>query len=122
MSTYKEAMGEISVYRSELFSVLSQLPSDRLDILQDTLAGTICDLRRLWGTSLSAHQQGTLNALEIIEFRIRHRDKFTNRDETGGDKPYFLCRKCESAIIIHDFATDSCPACGTGLWLELVHT
>lgn len=114
-------LGQISIYRSELFKRLSELAPDKLDQLQEEISGTIGDLKSSWGDSLSPLQSGVIDALEVIEFRIRNRKKFRHGTDTGRDHPYFICRNCDTPILIKDLASAICPTCKTARWLELVY-
>ena len=118
---HAKLMGEISIYRSTLHKVLHMVPEDQLEILLDQLSGTLADLKRRWSDKLSPHQEGILEGLEQIEIRLRHREKFRLGNESADQKPYFLCGKCETAIICVDLAELTCPRCGTSRWLELVY-
>jgi len=103
-----------------LYEALSKLPSGDLDVMQVSLEGQIADLRALWGDDLSPFQHGILDSMEQIDFRVRHRDKFRHSDESGRDKPYFLCRKCETAVLFATLDEVCCPQCNSIYWLELV--
>ena len=111
---------QLGIYRAEMFEVLALLPSAELDFRREVIEGMIRDLRKLWGPELSVSQANTIDAYEVIEFFIRHREKFMHSDQPATDKPYFLCRKCEVSIVIRDFGNVSCPTCGTSRWLGLV--
>ncbi len=104
-----------------MHDVLYTVPKDQIDILQDKLSGTIVDLKGLWSGRLSPLQEGVLEELERIEFRLIHRDKVRPRNDSAGEKPYFICRKCETAILIVDISDVICPACRTDRGLELVY-
>ena len=117
----KYYLGQLAIYRSELFGLLSLLSPDTLDQKRDVISGTISDIKSLWGSDLSPLQTGMIEALEVIEFRIRNREKFSHGADTGRDHPYFICRKCETSILIYDFATTTCPSCDTAEGLELVY-
>ena len=116
-------LGQLAIYRSKLFSLLSELPPDRLDQLHDEISGTISQLKSSWGSSSSPLQSGIIDAQERIEFWIRNREKFRHgtETETGRDHPYFICRECETPILIRDLAEVTCPSCNTAEWLELVY-
>ena len=114
-------LGQIAIYRSELVKLLSELPPDRLDQLQDDTTDKISHLKSLWGNSLSPLQSGMIDALEVIEFRIRNRKKFMHGTDAKQNHPYFICRKCDTSIIIYDFTSTVCPTCETAKWLELVY-
>ena len=112
---------QISIYRSMLFEILALLPGTTLDLRREVLEGMIRDLRELWGPELTISQANMIDAYEVIEFFIRHREKFARGKNSGRDKPYLLCRKCETSILFADFTRVSCPVCKTGEWLELVY-
>ena len=112
---------QLGIYKCTLFEVLALLPSATLDLRREALEGMISDLRELWGPELSVSQANMIDAYEVIEFFIRNRKKFVHGKEPGQDKPYFLCRKCETSILFADFLRVSCPVCNTGMWLELVY-
>lgn len=111
---------QVGIYRSMLFELLSLLPDAALDHRREILAGTIRDLRELWGSKLSGNQANMIEVYEEIEFRIRHREKFAHTKKSGREKPYFLCRKCETPILFADFQRATCPVCNSAEWLELV--
>ena len=110
--------GQVAIYRSELFRLLQELPPDRLEQLQAKAQGMISDLKSSGGSPL---QSGFIEAYEFIEFHIRNRKKYRHGTDTSRNHPYFICRKCETSIIIYDFTTDVCPTCETARWLELVY-
>ena len=112
---------QLGIYKGTLFEVLALLPSATLDLRREVLEGMISDLRESWGPELSVSQANTIDAYEVIEFFIRHREKFAHRKQPSQDKPYFLCRKCETSILSADLMRVSCPVCNTGMWLELVY-
>ena len=121
MDEYSKLMGELGIARSTLHKVLYMLPDDELDILLDQTSRSIADLKSLWGDRLSPLQEGAVDALERIEVFLRQREKFRPRNEVSLQKPYFICRKCETSILIVDLANVICPACNTTSWLELVY-
>ena len=114
-------LGQISVYRSQLIELLPQLPPHTLDQMQDAISDTISQLKSSWGSSLTSLQRGVIEAYEVLEFRIRNRKKFTHGADTGRDHPYFICRKCETSILIYDPAKVTCPTCDSAEGLELVY-
>ena len=118
---YSMLMGEISISRSTLHKVIYMVPEDQLEVLLDQLSGTLADLKRRWSDRLSPHQEGVLEELERIVFRLRHREKFRSGNESADQRPYFICRKCETAIVGLDLAKLTCPMCCTTRWVELVY-
>ena len=99
----------LSIYRSMTFELLTLLPCRELDHRSECLKGVIADLKRLWGPKMSIRQANMIDAYEVIEFRIRHREKFAQRNETGRNKPYFFCRKCETDIIFRRHRGNQLP-------------
>ena len=112
---------QLGIYRSSLFETLMLLPGAELDIRKEILEGMIRDFRELWGPELSVSQANIIEAYEVIEFFIRHREKFAYGKKPGQDKPYFLCRKCDTSILFDDFWQVNCPVCNSSRWLELVY-
>ena len=112
---------QLRIYRSMLHDVLMLLPSAELDFRREVIEGMIRDLRKMWGPELSVSQANMIDAYEVIEFSIRHREKFARGKQTRRDKPYFLCRKCETSILFEDFMRVSCPVCNSSERLELVY-
>ena len=121
MDEYRKLLGELGIVRSTLHKVLYMLPEDELDILLDQTSRSVAELKGLWGDRLSPLQEGAIDALERIEFFMRQREKLRPRNESGLQKPYFICRKCETSILIVEWADVICPACSTNRWLELVY-
>lgn len=117
---FKRKQGETSILRGMLQERLLALSEEEREIQLDIIAGTVGDLRERWGDRLSPFQEGAMDALERIEFVLRHHEKFRHSAEPASDKPYLLCRKCEIPIIIENLADSVCPQCGTNFWLELV--
>ena len=117
---FKRQQGETSILRGMLQERLLALSEEEREILRNSTAGTVADLRQRWGDRLTPFQEGMVDALERIEFVLRHRKKFLHSAKPASDKPYLLCRKCEIPIIIENLAEAVCPQCGTNFWLELV--
>ena len=117
---YKQSFGQLCIARSTLEKVLRLISEDELDILRDELSETLSDLTQLWSDQLSPLQEGSLQELERLEFRLRHRKKFWPRKKPIEQKPYYICRKCDCAIIHVDFNKVTCPTCESYQWIELV--
>ena len=112
---------QVGVYKSTLYEVLVLLPSTTLEQRREVLEGMIRDLQELWGPELSVSQANMIDTYEVVEFFIRHREKFAHGKEPGRNKPYLLCRQCETSVLFADFTRVSCPVCKTGARLELVY-
>ncbi len=123
----KEIMGSLVAARSVLESALNLLTREQLQFLHEVEAGTLNDLRALWGgRTPEDFRSGILEEYDRLMFRLRHKvhlldtGQRESRHSDATDRQLF-CRKCEMpAVPPLDLANSRCPKCGGDEFLELI--
>ena len=120
-------MGELIATRAVLQSALKLLPIEQMRILHDSESGTLADLTQLWSSrgAPSDFQEGYLNEIKRITFRLRHKLDFMESGESVealGDTTdlQFYCIQCNMPTPFLGLGNTICPTCGSDKFLESI--
>ena len=120
-------MGKLVATRSVLESAFKLLSIEQVRILHDIESGTLADMTQLWSSrgSLSDFQEGWLNELKRITFRLAHRLYLMESGEsvdvsTDPTKLQFFCIQCNMPAPFLGLGNTVCPTCGSDKFLEVI--
>ena len=123
----RDAMGELIATKGVLQSALKLLSIEQMRTLHDIESGTLADLTQLWSSSgaPSDSQEGFLNELKRITFRLTHRLDLMESGESEDvsvdpTDVQFFCIQCNMPAPYLGLGNTVCPTCGSDKFLEAI--
>ena len=123
----RDAMGELIATKAVLQSALKLLSIEQMRTLHDIESGTLADLTQLWSSSgaPSDFQEGFLNELNRITFRLTHRLDLMESGESEDvsvdpTDVQFFCIQCNMPAPYLGLGNTVCPTCGSDKFLEAI--
>ena len=123
----RDAMGELIATKGVLQSALKLLSIEQMRTLHDIESGTLADLTQLWSSSgaPSDSQEGFLNELKRITFRLTHRLDLMESGESeevsvDPTDVQFFCIQCNMPAPYLGLGNTVCPTCGSDKFLEAI--
>ena len=123
----REIMGQLAATRATLQSAIELMDAEQIRTLLDHKSGTLADLTKLWSSrgELSGFQEGFLNELKRITFRLTHRLDLMESGESvtvppGTNDLHLYCIQCNMPTPIIRLEDAVCPTCGSDKFLEAI--